>query len=103
MKERWFAPHAPYSIAKFGMSLLALGLAGELRGKRIAVNALWPRTHHCHRPAIRNLPRRGSGDRRSAPARNRCRRGLSGISEAVAQLLGKFPHRRRLPRRRGDH
>jgi citronellol/citronellal dehydrogenase len=54
MKERWFAPHAPYSIAKFGMSLLALGLAGELRDKGIAVNALWPRTIIAT-AAIRNL------------------------------------------------
>jgi citronellol/citronellal dehydrogenase len=42
MKEKWFAGSTGYSIAKFGMSLVALGLAGELRG-RIAVNALWPR------------------------------------------------------------
>jgi citronellol/citronellal dehydrogenase len=54
MKERWFAPHAPYSIAKFGMSLLALGLAGELRGKGIAVNALWPRIIIAT-AAVRNL------------------------------------------------
>ena len=44
MKENWFAPHLAYSIAKFGMSLCVLGLAGELRPKGIAVNALWPRT-----------------------------------------------------------
>jgi citronellol/citronellal dehydrogenase len=44
MREKWFAPHTAYSIAKFGMSLVALGLAGELRPKGIAVNALWPRT-----------------------------------------------------------
>ena len=44
MKEKWFAPHTGYTIAKFGMSLVVLGLAGELRGKGIAVNALWPRT-----------------------------------------------------------
>jgi citronellol/citronellal dehydrogenase len=44
MREKWFAPHTAYSIAKFGMSLVVLGLAGELRGKGIAVNALWPRT-----------------------------------------------------------
>src|SRR6204780_617436 len=44
MKEKWFAPHTAYSMAKFGMSLVVLGLAGELRGKGIAVNALWPRT-----------------------------------------------------------
>ena len=43
MKERWFAPHTAYSMAKFGMSMVALGLAGELRNKGIAVNALWPR------------------------------------------------------------
>jgi citronellol/citronellal dehydrogenase len=44
MEERWFAPHVAYSIAKFGMSLCVLGLAGELRSRGIAVNALWPRT-----------------------------------------------------------
>ena len=44
MAERWFAPHLAYTLAKFGMSLCVLGLAGELRGRGIAVNALWPRT-----------------------------------------------------------
>jgi citronellol/citronellal dehydrogenase len=43
MKEKWFASFTGYSMAKFGMSLVVLGLAGETRG-RIAVNALWPRT-----------------------------------------------------------
>jgi citronellol/citronellal dehydrogenase len=44
MSEKWFAPHTGYTMAKFGMSLVVLGLAGELRPKGIAVNALWPRT-----------------------------------------------------------
>jgi citronellol/citronellal dehydrogenase len=44
LKEKWFAPHMAYSMAKYGMSLVVLGLAGELREKGIAVNALWPRT-----------------------------------------------------------
>jgi citronellol/citronellal dehydrogenase len=44
MKEKWFAAHTAYSMAKFGMSLAVLGLAGELRQAGIAVNALWPRT-----------------------------------------------------------
>lgn len=43
LEERWFAPHAPYSITKYGMSLLVLGAAAEFSG-RVAVNALWPRT-----------------------------------------------------------
>ncbi|WP_350332975.1 SDR family oxidoreductase [Coralliovum pocilloporae] len=44
MSEKWFKGHTAYSIAKYGMSLCVLGLAGELRSKGIAVNALWPRT-----------------------------------------------------------
>jgi len=54
MKEKWFAPHTAYSIAKFGMSLVVLGLAGELRPQGIAVNALWPRTTIAT-AAIKNL------------------------------------------------
>lgn len=54
MQEKWFAPHTAYSMAKFGMSLVVLGLAGELRSKGIAVNALWPRTTIAT-SAIKNL------------------------------------------------
>jgi citronellol/citronellal dehydrogenase len=54
MAERWFAPHLAYSMAKFGMSLVVLGLAGELRPQGVAVNALWPRTTIAT-SAIRNL------------------------------------------------
>src|ERR1022692_1400453 len=43
IQTKWFAPHTAYSLSKFGMSLVMLGLAGEQHGK-IAVNALWPRT-----------------------------------------------------------
>src|SRR5580698_9474263 len=43
-EERWFAPHVAYTMAKFGMSLCVLGMAGEFRSKGVAVNALWPRT-----------------------------------------------------------
>jgi citronellol/citronellal dehydrogenase len=43
MAQKWFAPHTAYSMAKYGMSLVVLGLSGELKGK-VAVNALWPRT-----------------------------------------------------------
>ncbi len=43
MEERWFAPHVAYTMAKYGMSLVTLGVAGEFRG-RVGVNSLWPRT-----------------------------------------------------------
>lgn len=54
LKEKWFAGHTAYSMAKYGMSLVVLGLAGELRPKGIAVNALWPRTTIAT-SAIKNL------------------------------------------------
>ncbi len=44
MKPQWFSGHVAYSIAKYGMSLVVLGLAEELKAKGIAVNALWPRS-----------------------------------------------------------
>jgi citronellol/citronellal dehydrogenase len=44
METRWFAPHVAYTMAKFGMSMCVLGMAGEFKTAGIAVNALWPRT-----------------------------------------------------------
>ena len=44
LAPKWFAGHVAYAIAKYGMSLCVLGLAEELKGAGIAVNALWPRT-----------------------------------------------------------
>ncbi len=44
LEPRWFGPHVAYTMAKYGMSLCVLGMAEELKGDGIAVNALWPRT-----------------------------------------------------------
>jgi citronellol/citronellal dehydrogenase len=44
LSPRWFGPHVAYTLSKFSMSLLALGMAEEFRENRIAVNTLWPRT-----------------------------------------------------------
>jgi citronellol/citronellal dehydrogenase len=54
MNVRWFAPHVAYTMAKFNMSIVALGLSGELKADGIAVNALWPRTTIAT-AAVRNL------------------------------------------------
>lgn len=43
LDPRWFGPHTAYTIAKYNMSLIVLGLAEEFKG-RVAVNALWPQT-----------------------------------------------------------
>ena len=44
LNPKWFAQHLAYTIAKYGMSMIVIGLAEELRKDKIAVNALWPRT-----------------------------------------------------------
>jgi citronellol/citronellal dehydrogenase len=62
MDERWFAPHVAYTIAKYGMSLCVLGMAGEFRADGIAVNALWPRTI-IDTAALQALPTFGAQER----------------------------------------
>lgn len=42
--EKWFASHAAYTASKYAMTTMALGLAAELKERKIAVNTLWPRT-----------------------------------------------------------
>ncbi len=49
----WFGLHTAYTIAKYNMSLMALGLSQDCQG-RVAVNALWPQTIIAT-AAIRNL------------------------------------------------
>ena len=44
MDMKWFANHLAYTISKYNMSMIALGLAAELKKFNIAANALWPRT-----------------------------------------------------------
>jgi citronellol/citronellal dehydrogenase len=54
MNVKWFAPHVAYTMAKFNMSIVALGLSGELKADGIAANTLWPRTTIAT-AAVRNL------------------------------------------------
>jgi citronellol/citronellal dehydrogenase len=44
MDPGWFAKHLGYTISKYSMSMIVLGLAEELKPFRVAANALWPRT-----------------------------------------------------------
>ncbi len=100
MAEKWFAPHTAYTMAKFGMSMVVLGLAGELRSKGIAVNALWPRTTIAT-AAIRNLlggEARMSMSRKPGDSR---RRRLSDLPEASQELHRPVSDRRHVPLWRG--
>jgi len=44
MNAKWFRNHVAYTMAKYGMSMCVLGMAGEFHDDNIAVNALWPKT-----------------------------------------------------------
>ena len=54
MDMKWFKSHLAYTISKYNMTMVALGLAEELREYKIASNALWPRTTIAT-AAVRNL------------------------------------------------
>ncbi|HAQ58999.1 MAG TPA: short chain dehydrogenase [Microbacterium sp.] len=42
--SRWLGAHTGYTLAKFGMTMVTLGLAAEFAPDGIAANTLWPRT-----------------------------------------------------------
>lgn len=44
MNPKWFAGYAAYTMSKYGMSMVMLGLAHELKKYKVAANALWPKT-----------------------------------------------------------
>jgi citronellol/citronellal dehydrogenase len=44
LRPKWAGSYLAYTMAKYGMSLVTLGLAEELRDAGIAANSLWPRT-----------------------------------------------------------
>ncbi|MGW8482935.1 SDR family oxidoreductase [Microbacterium sp. NPDC055903] len=41
---KWLGAHTGYSLAKFGMTMVTLGIAAEFAKDGIAANTLWPRT-----------------------------------------------------------
>ncbi|WP_192982098.1 SDR family oxidoreductase [Pseudomonas sp. EggHat1] len=44
LDTKWFAQHGPYTVTKYGMSMLTLGMSEEFKKYGISVNSLWPRT-----------------------------------------------------------
>ncbi len=44
MDRRWLRNHSPYTLTKYGMSMLTMGMSDEFKRYGISVNALWPRT-----------------------------------------------------------
>ncbi len=44
LDPKWLKGHVAYTMSKYNMTMIALGLAGELKKYNIAANALWPKT-----------------------------------------------------------
>lgn len=67
LDPKWHTTFTAYTIAKFGMSLVTMGLAGELREDGVAANSLWPRTA-IDTAAVRNVVGPGLGASSRTPA-----------------------------------
>ena len=95
LDEKWFtAGHLAYSIAKYSMSLVTVGLAAELRQDGVAVNSLWPRTT-IDTAAIRNVVGAELADRSRTPEI------MADAAYAILTKPSRRGHRELLPRRRG--
>jgi citronellol/citronellal dehydrogenase len=79
LESEWLKPTA-YMMAKFGMTLCALGIAEEMRAEGIASNTLWPRTLVAT-AAVQNLL---GGDEAMARARK-----PAVYADAAYAVLGK--------------
>ena len=66
LDPRWLGAHPAYTLSKYGMTLLTLGAAEELREAGVAANCLWPRTIIAT-AAVQNLL---GGDQAMARARS---------------------------------
>lgn len=54
MDKKWLASHLAYTMSKYNMTMIALGLSEELKKYHIAANCLWPKTTIAT-AAVRNL------------------------------------------------
>ena len=54
LDQKWLSNHIAYTMSKYNMTMIALGLAGELKKYKIAANSLWPKTTIAT-AAVRNL------------------------------------------------
>ncbi|MGZ8754113.1 MAG: SDR family oxidoreductase [Acidimicrobiia bacterium] len=63
--SHWFKNHVAYTVAKYGMSMVTLGLSQELADNGIGANCLWPKTIIAT-AAVQNLL---GGDRAMAQSR----------------------------------
>lgn len=80
--RKWLEIHAPYTLSKYGMTMLSLGVAASEASNRVAANCLWPRTIIAT-AAVQNLL---GGDEAMAQART-----PEIIADSAAAILARDP------------
>jgi citronellol/citronellal dehydrogenase len=89
LDPKWFEPgHLAYSIAKYSMSLVTVGLSAELRKDGVAANSLWPRTT-IDTAAVRNVIGAEVAQRSRKPA-IMADAAHAIITKASAEVTGNF-------------
>ena len=83
LAPHWFKNHVAYTIAKYGMSMVTLGLSEELADEGIAANCLWPKTIIAT-AAVQNLL---GGDQAMARSRR-----PEIVADAAYEILNKDAH-----------
>jgi citronellol/citronellal dehydrogenase len=82
LSKKWLGAHVGYMLAKYGMTLAALGFAAEFENDMIASNTLWPRTAIAT-AAVQNLLGGDQAMRRS--------RTPEIMADAAHAILGRAP------------
>ena len=93
MQAKWFEHSTAYTMAKFGMSMCVLGLAGELKSRRRRRQRAVAAHHHRHRRG-RQSARRRRHDARQPHAGDHGRRRPCHLHQAVARIHRAVLHRR---------
>jgi citronellol/citronellal dehydrogenase len=87
MEPKWLTP-TPYMMAKYGMTLCALGIAEEMRSVGIASNTLWPRTMVAT-AAVQNLLGGDESMKRSRKPEVYADAAYAVLSRPAAQFTGQ--------------
>ena len=90
MSEKWFAPHLAYSLAKYGMSLCVLGLAGELRAEGHRRQRALAAHDHRHERDQEPARRRCASCRRAARPRSWPMRPMRSSASPSKSFTGHF-------------
>ena len=93
MSAKWFAPHVAYTMAKFNMSIIALGLSGRAQERRHRRQRAVAAHDHRHRGGAKSARRRRADQRSRTPGdHGRCR--APDPDAGLQDLHGALLHRR---------